>query len=185
MKRTALIAATVTGVIVLLVTGLPAQAARLITGKDIKDGSITRKDVRRGSLTLDRLSTPTQRLILERGPAGPAGPKGNTGARGLTGARGSVGATGARGASGISGYAVQSASSTLAPGETQTLNVPCAAGKVVLGGGGVVAGGRDGDVTGGSPSSNNTAWTITATADPTGGPWQINGYAICANVTTP
>ncbi|MDO8211777.1 hypothetical protein [Conexibacter sp. CPCC 206217] len=185
MKRTALIAATVTGVIVLLVTGLPAQAARLITGKDIKDGSITRKDVRRASLTLDRLSTPTQRLILERGPAGPAGPKGNTGARGLTGARGSVGATGPRGASGISGYAVVTANKPPVVIAAQTLEIPCAAGKVVLGGGGVVAGGSGGDVTGGFPMTGNTGWTVTATADPTGGPWQINGYAICANVTTP
>src|SRR5262249_19597082 len=142
MKRTALIAAAATGIVVLLVTGLPAYAAKLITGNDIKNGSITRKDVRKATLTLDRLSTPTQRLILSRaqngskGAKGDRGPKGNTGARGLTGPRGSTGATGPRGANGVSGYQVVETTSPTTTGRTQTWNVSCPTGKVVIGGGG-------------------------------------------------
>jgi hypothetical protein len=185
MKRTALIAATATGIVVLLVTGLPAYAARLITGNDIQNGSITRKDVRKGTLTLDRLSQPTQRLILTKGQPGPkgnTGSKGNTGARGLTGARGATGAAGARGANGVSGYQVVPLSSTLAAGAAATLSVPCPAGKVVIGGGGQVVSGTAGVITAGYPGPNQT-WVLNATADPAGQPWQINGYAICATAT--
>jgi hypothetical protein len=60
-----------------------AGAAKLITGKDIKNHSITGKDIRKGSLPLSVLKgTP---------PAGKQGPKGETG---IVGAKGSTGPTG-------------------------------------------------------------------------------------------
>jgi hypothetical protein len=184
MKRTAVAAAAACAVVALLVTGLPAQAARLITGRDIKNGSITRADVRRATLTLDRLSKPTQRLILAHGAPGPQGPRGATGAKGNTGARGQQGprgATGPAGAPGISGYQVVTQTSATTTTPSQSITVPCPPGKLVLGGGGSTS----------DPSvavtqtipSGNAAWSVTATAPASGtDAWRVTGYAICANV---
>lgn len=189
MKKAA-IAAALTGVAVLLITGLPAQAARLITGAEIKNGTITRADVRKGTLTLDRLSPPTQRLIRERGPAGPRGLKGDrgerglTGTRGATGPRGATGATGPRGAAGgLTGYQIVQAATAAAADLRQTLQVNCPAGKVVLGGGGNPEGRDDAAVTAGYPIGSGT-WAVDAAAPaPAGANWNVTGYAICANVT--
>lgn len=71
-----------------------AGAARLITGKQIKDGSIEIKD----------LSTKARASLRgATGPAGPAGPKGETGAKGDTGPSGTSGLKGADGVNGASG----------------------------------------------------------------------------------
>ena len=67
-------------VAVLLSVGV-AGAAKLITGKDIKNHSITGKDIKKGSLPLS---------VLKGKP--PTGPKGETG---IVGAKGSTGPTGA------------------------------------------------------------------------------------------
>ncbi|HEY4279426.1 MAG TPA: collagen-like protein [Conexibacter sp.] len=185
MKRMAVAAAAACGVGALLVTGLPAQAAHLITGREIKNGSITRADVHRGTLTLDRLSKPTQQLILTggargaTGARGPAGPKGNTGARGQQGARG---AQGLAGADGVSGYQIVTQSTPLATGTTpQTLTVACPAGKVVLGGGGSPSGDLHAAVTASFPAGSSV-WSITASAPDATSSWRVTGYAICANV---
>jgi hypothetical protein len=68
----------------LLATAGTATAARLITGKDIKNGTITSKDLSKAlRAQLRKAGTP--------GPAGPPGPKGDTesqGAKGDTGPQG-------------------------------------------------------------------------------------------------
>lgn len=52
-----------------------ASAARLITGQDIKNGSIKNKDVAEETLGLDRIKpNDVKKLVGPRGPAGPAGP---------------------------------------------------------------------------------------------------------------
>jgi len=193
MKKAA-IAATLTGVVVLLATGLPAQAARLIGGRDIRNGTITRADVRKGSLTLDRLSRGTQRLIRQPGPAGPRGPrgmKGDRGARGLSGPRGATGprglrgaagAPGARGAPGVSGYQLVHAASAESAELRQTAQVNCPAGKVVLGGGGSASGRDDAAVTASYPLGSGT-WVVVAQAPaPTGAAWSVTAHATCAAV---
>jgi Collagen triple helix repeat (20 copies) len=116
-----------------MITGATsATAASLITSAQIKDGTITAKDIRAGSISLNRLTPGTQRMLRdavalsgradsanpvagERGPAGPAGlpglqgprgEKGDTGATGqtgATGAKGESGSTGATGATGVTG----------------------------------------------------------------------------------
>src|SRR3954454_23643266 len=73
---------------VLVATATTATAAHLITGRQIKDGTITSKDLSRD--LRHRIAR-----VGATGPQGPAGPKGDTGANGATGAKGDTGPTGA------------------------------------------------------------------------------------------
>jgi hypothetical protein len=88
------------GVLVLALGGT-ATAAKLITGKDILNNSITGADVKAGSLDRSDLS-PAARTALQ-GRDGAPGATGATGATGAAGATGASGATGARGATGPAG----------------------------------------------------------------------------------
>jgi hypothetical protein len=78
-------------VVVALVAGATsATAAKLITGDDIKDGSITgadihnptitNKDIKKGTIIKKKLSKAVQDALEQQG--GPAGPKGDKGAKG-------------------------------------------------------------------------------------------------------
>jgi type VI protein secretion system component Hcp len=77
----------------LALSGTAMAAHALITGKDIKDGSITSADVKNGSLMAKD---------FKKGQL-PAGAKGDAGAAGASGAAGATGAAGAPGAAGASG----------------------------------------------------------------------------------
>jgi hypothetical protein len=70
-----------------------ATAITLITGRNVKDGSLTGQDIRDRSLTKADLRSGT--LSGSRGPAGPVGPQGEQGEAGLRGAQGTQGAAGA------------------------------------------------------------------------------------------
>jgi hypothetical protein len=74
-------------IVILLSVGV-AGAAKLITGKDVKDHSITGKDIKKGSLPLSVLKNPAS------GPAGPPGQKGAQGPKGQPGATGLPGPVG-------------------------------------------------------------------------------------------
>jgi hypothetical protein len=89
--------------VVLALTGSAFAAKALITGSDIKDGSITRADLSRGTV---------RSLKGRRGPAGaagvdgfqgPQGPQGSTGPQGPMGPAGPAGRDGARGPIGDTG----------------------------------------------------------------------------------
>lgn len=68
------------GVLVLVSSGGGAVAAKMITGQDIKDNTVTSDDIRNKSLTKQDLSMDTvQGLRGKQGPAGPAGADGFTG----------------------------------------------------------------------------------------------------------
>src|SRR3954469_12566968 len=69
-------------------------AKKLLTGKDIKDGSIG---------IVDLSSSTRVGLKGARGPAGPQGDNGVSGAKGDTGAAGPAGPTGATGPTGLTG----------------------------------------------------------------------------------
>lgn len=69
-----------------------ATAITLITGKNVKDGSLTGKDVKDGSLTKGDLAKGV--VTGARGPAGPAGPAGEQGEQGLRGPQGPQGTAG-------------------------------------------------------------------------------------------
>jgi hypothetical protein len=73
----------------LLATAGTATAARLITGKDIKNGTITRKDL-------------SKALRAQLAKAGTPGPTGNAGPKGDTGSQGPKGDTGPQGPGAIS-----------------------------------------------------------------------------------
>ena len=84
--RSQVILAFMIGIVV--ATAGTATAARLITGKQIKDGTITARDLSKGVRAT--LGTP--------GPQGPAGAAGAAGQPGAPGATGPIGATGPAGA---------------------------------------------------------------------------------------
>ena len=99
------VAAVGLGLIVVgTVVGGPAGAANLITGKQIKDGTVAGRDVANGSLTgadvRDGSLTRRDFGTLPQGPQGPGGPRGATGARGPAGPVGSTGAPGPTGPTG-------------------------------------------------------------------------------------
>jgi hypothetical protein len=93
-----------------LALGGTSYAALKISGKDVRDGSLTGKDIKRGSVPLDRLSG--------QPPAGPTGPAGAAGAPGVPGAPGADGAPGAQGAPG------KDASGGLTPGQLAVTTPP-------------------------------------------------------------
>lgn len=103
----------------LLVVG-PADAARLVTSRDIrnnsvssadiKNGSVTSTDIKNGTIRKQDLSTSLTKWLTTAqgatGATGPRGPKGDTGDKGEkgdTGAQGPKGDTGAQGAKGDTG----------------------------------------------------------------------------------
>lgn len=80
--------------VVLAMTGSAVAAKQLISGRDI----------RKGTITADRLSRSARRALQGRvGPEGPAGPKGDAGAVGAVGPAGPVGPQGERGPQGAQG----------------------------------------------------------------------------------
>ena len=89
--------AVATLALLLACAGSASAAKQLITGRDIKNASITGVDIKKGSVPLDKL-----RGTLRPGPSGATGPQGATGARGETGAKGETGAAGAGGGTGPS-----------------------------------------------------------------------------------
>lgn len=89
-KKIAAIAAATVGVLALGSTG-GAVAGSLITGKDIKDGTVAKKDLRPGvQKRLDHLQGPkgNQGNQGEPGPKGDPGPQGEMGRRGPSGVPG-------------------------------------------------------------------------------------------------
>jgi hypothetical protein len=75
-----------------------AGAHLLITGANVKDGSLTGADLANHSIGFEELSRGAAARL--RGATGHAGPAGNDGAPGAAGAAGAPGATGASGAPG-------------------------------------------------------------------------------------
>ena len=129
LRRTTLAAVAAAVVVGLaLTTPVAAQAGRLLTGDDLKDGTVTTADIANGSLkkkdfaadVLPEAGPPG--LQGEEGVQGPAGPAGPAGAPGVPGPAGSAGPAGPAGEQGPSGVvdAVFQAGSVDAP--TATLN---------------------------------------------------------------
>lgn len=81
---------------ILMSLGGTAYAAVILTGRNIKDSSLTGLDVKNGSLVTADLSAATRASF--KGAKGIAGAVGTPGARGLTGLTGPKGDTGAPGA---------------------------------------------------------------------------------------
>jgi len=99
MRRHLTYANVISTVCLFIALGGSAYAAVTITGKEVKDNSLTSADIRNGTLK----STDFGRGVLPpagssqagaQGPQGPAGPQGETGPKGETGAQGERGPKG-------------------------------------------------------------------------------------------
>lgn len=89
---------------VLAVTSGTATAAKLITGKDIRNNSVTGKDIKNRSLGLGDLKAGARDALRgATGATGASGAKGDTGAPGAPGAPGAKGEPGAKGDKGAKG----------------------------------------------------------------------------------
>jgi Collagen triple helix repeat (20 copies) len=130
--------------------GGSAYAAVTVTGKNIKDGTVTGRDVKNRSLGTSKLSAKAvSSLAGQRGPAGPegpAGPKGDRGPAGLAGPKGETGPQGPQGPagpagpSGISGWQYLTNGRDIPPKSARDVEVTCPSGQNALGGGVAVQG---------------------------------------------
>ena len=96
--------------VVALVSGLTGSAiagpaADLISGKQVKKGSITSRHVRDGSLQLRDLNSKARSAMSRNGSANQPGPRGATGPQGPQGVPGTQGPQGERGPQGPKGEA--------------------------------------------------------------------------------
>ena len=88
-----------------------AYAATVITGKQVKNGSLTAADVKAGSLTGKQIKDHSISAadlaagLMTASPAAPSGARGDQGAAGPSGATGDQGAAGSSGATGDQGPA--------------------------------------------------------------------------------
>jgi hypothetical protein len=177
--------------------GGSAYAAVTVTGKNIKDGTITGSDVKNQSLGTSKLSaTAVSSLTGQRGPAGPQGDKGEPGPVGPTGATGPKGATGPAGAqgtpgpagppgpSGISGweYRVSSPGVSIPSGDAGGGRVFCPGGKKALGGGASVANAHA-YVTNSAPTDGGTGWAVWY-HNKSSGSVTVYAWVICAYVSS-
>ena len=183
--------------------GGSAYAAVTVTGKNIKDGTVTGRDVKNSSLGTSKLSPSAVSSLTGKpgpagpqgekgaagpagatGPAGPTGPKGETGATGPAGPEGPQGSRGLQGPSGISGWEYRVSNGVrLGSYETGTTQVLCSSGKKPIGGGVGSTHHRTYASTN-RPIEPGTGWVVTAhnSADYTAA--TVYAWVICANVTT-
>jgi hypothetical protein len=126
-SRTA-VAVVIAALALMVAAGAGATASLMVTGKQIKDGTITTKDVKNRSLVVKDFSRRTKAKL--RGATGPAG------AAGARGATGPAGPAGPAGASGVSGFEVVTKTLTVpgipVTGGTGTVEAVCPAGKKAL-----------------------------------------------------
>jgi hypothetical protein len=114
----------------MLAAGTGATASLLITGKQIKDGSVTSKDIKNRSLKVKDLSTKAKAKL--KGATGPAGPAGATGATGPAGPAGPSGLPGLPGLPGLSGFQVVPSSTSLTGLLSGSTTASCPDGKKAL-----------------------------------------------------
>src|SRR4051794_4858086 len=103
--RKAVIACSITALAVGAGTA-SASVVKLITSKDIADGTIQNRDIQTGAISLNRLSPGVQALLAQtakdgvNGADGTSGHDGSQGSKGDTGSKGGAGAKGDQGAKG-------------------------------------------------------------------------------------
>jgi len=131
----------VAAIVAALVSATAATAASgLITGAQIKNGSIGLAD----------LSKSAKRAL--KGQRGPAGPPGATGAQGIAGPRG--------GFDPAKVSYIEGASFQVAPGAAESGSASCPAGAKALSGGWVVISGDVGEVFGNRSFDSGGSWSV-------------------------
>jgi hypothetical protein len=169
--------------------GGSAYAAVTVTGKNIKDGTITGRDVKNRSLGTSKLSaTAVSSLTGQRGPAGPQGEKGEPGPAGPTSAKGEAGPAGPQGPagpagpSGISGWEYRVSEGVYLPsGVSNPTQANCTGGKKALGGG-ASATYANAYVIDSAPTDDGTGWVVRS-RNTSPFPATVYAWVICANVT--
>ena len=132
MTRTPRTALTVivAALALMLAAGTGATASLMISGKQIKDNSVTSQDIKNKSLKVKDLSRKAQVKLKgatgERGATGPAGPAGPAGTTGLPGI------PGLPGLDGLSGFEIVPVSTVLTGLSTGSVTGACPAGKKAL-----------------------------------------------------
>ncbi|MBD3923554.1 hypothetical protein IEZ26_02900 [Nocardioides cavernae] len=144
-----------------------ATAALVITGNDIKNGTVTTKDIKKNNLTSKVIKNGTLKTDdLSSGA--------------VSSLRGATGPAGAAGAPGVSGYQVVTATTSVPSGAGARLTNGCPAGKRVLGAAAELSGSFDGtgvDINDGGTGATASTWNYEATAG------TLSLDLICANVT--
>ena len=137
----------------LLITTGAFAANKMLTGANIKNGSIGVVDLSKSAKAALKGQSGEKGATGEKGESGPVGPVGPAGAAGATGA---TGAQGPKGQDGVSGYEVRtwryskdSANSDMGTGYVGVgsgaiATVACSSGKVAIGGGYRFTGGSGG-----------------------------------------
>ena len=165
--------AVLLAVVVLTIgVGGTAGAVSLITGKQIKDGTVRSRDVGNGSLTgadvADKSLSPADFSGSVQGPAGPSGPQGPQGPQGDPGVPG------------VSGLqVVTSPNSIISQGQDSWI-AECPVGLTVLAGG-VWDDGAFGSRVMGSRPYGDRAWLVAVVNERTA-PATVTAYAMCARV---
>jgi hypothetical protein len=135
--------------------GGTAIAAKMITGKQIKNDSLTGKDIKNGSIGGSDLSGSA---AGERGPQGPEGPAGP-----------------------VNVVQVQTSLTTVGGNGQTSLSAPCPASAPKAIGGGFTGGSfSTGHANSSRPSGDGTSWRV-AWDNTTGGNQQVSIYAICTS----
>ncbi len=179
MSRTAL----VTGAAIVVASAASATAATVITGADIKDGTVTDRDIQNGSLrgpdVQDR-SLGSDKLSAKA----IASLRGNRGPRGARGVRGARGARGPEGPAPRATYEKQEAK--IKPGGVATVKATCPDGFEPSGGGFLDASGRL-KIVGSYPISSaadqKPGW-IVSVGNPDPAEQTVTAYAVCARGRT-
>ena len=130
-SRPTLFAALILAAALIVSAGTGAVAGSMITGKQIKNGTVTSQDLKNKTIRpVDLSRAVKQQMAGSAGTVGPAGPAGPAGSTGPTGPRGPQGVAGVPGASGLE---LVTKEQIVAPGAYSQLTMSCPSGKKVLG----------------------------------------------------
>ena len=181
--------------------GGSAYAAVTVTGKNIKDGTVTGRDVKNSSLGTGKLSPSAVSSLT--GQPGPAGPQGEKGAAGPAGATGPAGPTGPKAKpaqpappaqKGRKGPAVSKAQAGSAAGNTGS-QTACVSGSMTMGRRGSLFKRQESARRrpeqhqpprlrlNNRPIEPGTGWVVTAYSKEIV-PATVYAWVICANVTS-
>ena len=164
-----------------------------VKSKHIANGQVKRSDIGRSAVTSPKVKDFS--LLARDFRAGdlPAGPPGEQGERGPQGSQGEAGVQGEPGLSGLEQVYVTGVGSSVSPKSTTAI---CPAGKVVVGGGYDLGGGKGGTMSPNgetevvadlvflsAPTTVPGSVIVQAWEDePTAEAWSVDAIAMCANV---
>jgi hypothetical protein len=151
-----------------------AVAATLITGKQIKNGTITAADIKGGTIGPSKLSLGLQDAIDEGvGAAGPQGAQGPAGPAGPAGPQGPAGPSDLSGLNVVTSQQVQFGSNV-----AQVATAFCPPGQKVVSGGGVSV--SDEQLAATEPTSDRSGWFVIGLDATEDGGEYVQAQALCA-----